>query len=131
MKTTQNATTPIETCFGISRHNIIIPLKVVKATHYDDGGYHYKFALNHPNPSDYLKCHQEADFREAFTSPDRPLCDEYTNYQLTLEEAKLQVTKKLRREKEDAMRKVNSINKQLAAIEHDIANLEKEMAKIS
>lgn len=111
-------------CFGISRHNVIIPLKVVNVKDFEDGCLKYDFAINHPNPSQYMETHYRADFEEKYVSADRPLCDEFTKIRLTIAEAKELITKQLRAERAAAMMKVNGIDKSLAKIDTDIAELE-------
>jgi hypothetical protein len=111
-------------CFGISRHNVIIPLKLNNIKDFKDGCFQYTFGVNHPNPSDYMECQQKADFNVKFVTNDSPLCDEYTNVRLTIQEAKELVTKKLRSERTSAMMKVNAIDKHLAKIDADIDELE-------
>ena len=113
-----------ELCFGISRHNVIIPLKVVDVVDYEDGCFKYTLEINHPKPTDYMECHHKADFYEKFVTADSPLCDEFTKIRLTLEEAKELVTKQLRADRTSAMMKVNGIDKSLAKIDADIAELE-------
>jgi hypothetical protein len=113
-----------ETCFGVSRHNVIIPLKVVGITDLKDGCFEYKFAVNHPKPTRYMICQQEADFDEKFVTADSPLCDKYTKIRLTLKEAKDLVTQELMTERTSAMMKINGIDKSLAKIDADIAELE-------
>jgi hypothetical protein len=111
-------------CFGISRHNVIIPLKIIDVVDYEDGCFKYTFEINHPKPNDYMECHHKADFYEKFVTAGSPLCDEFTKIRLTLEEAKVLVTKQLRSDRTSAMMKVNSIDKSLAKIDADVAELE-------
>lgn len=111
-------------CFGISRHNVIIPLKIVDVFDYEDGCFKYKLGINHPNPTDYMICHHKADFEEKLVTIDSPLCSEFTKIRLTLAEAGTLVTKQLRADRTAAKMKINSINKSLAKIEDDIAELE-------
>jgi hypothetical protein len=126
VNTTQHPTV----CFGVSRHNVIIPLKVIDVVDYNDGCVEYTFDINHPNPSDYLKCHQKADFDTKFVSVGAPLCDRYTKIRLTLEEAKQLITKQLKRDRASAMSKVNDIDKSLAKIDADVAALEADIKKV-
>ena len=111
-------------CFGISRHNVVIPLKVVNIKDFEDGCVRYDFEINHPNPTDYMKTHYRADFENKFVTNDRPLCDEHTKIRLTLEEAKVLSTEQLKAERAAAMMRVNGIDKSLAKIDADIAELE-------
>lgn len=113
-----------KTCFGISRHNVIIPLKLVDITDFKDGCFKYTFAINHPKPTDYMETHLNADFHEFFITEDRPLCDEYTKVRLTLEDAKKLVTKELNAERNATIRKLNSIDKDLSKIDNDVKELE-------
>jgi hypothetical protein len=112
-----------KTCFGISRHNEIIPLKVVDVVDYEDGFFNYTLEINHPNPTDYMKCHHKADFQEKIVSPDAPLCDEHTRVRLTLDEAKALVTKQLCSDRAAAMMTVSNIDKRLAELDADIAEI--------
>jgi hypothetical protein len=116
-----------EICFGISRHNVIIPLKVVDVFDYKDGCFRYTFEVNHPEPSRYMICHQQADFNEKYVSPDSPLCDRFTKVRLTIEEAKEVARKELEDEKAAAIATVNRLNKALADIDSKAAELEKEI----
>jgi hypothetical protein len=118
-----------EICFGISRHNVIIPLKIVDLFDYEDGCFQYTFEINHPKPTDYMKCHHKADFDAMLVTADAPLGSEFTKIRLTLEEAKELVTKQLRADRNSAMMKVNSIDKSLAKIDADIAELESAIKK--
>jgi hypothetical protein len=110
-------------CFGISRHNVIIPLRVTEIEDFQDGCYRYKFAVNHPKPSEYMQCHQNASFDAIYISTDRPLCDEHTKVRLTLAEAKELVTKQLKRDRNTAQMQINSIDKTLNQIDTDTAAL--------
>ena len=123
MITKDNITHPT-TCFGISRHNVIIPLKVVKIKELGNGCFRYDFEINHPKPTDYMKTHYGADFEKEFVSEDRPLCNEFNKIRLTLDEAKELVTKQLMADRNTAMMTVNSIDKSLEKINSDIAELE-------
>jgi hypothetical protein len=100
-----------EICFGISRHNVIIPLKVAAIVDYEDGSFEYKLEINHPEPTDYMKCHHKADFAERIITADRPLCDEHSKIRLTLEEAKGLISNQLKSDRTAAMMKINSIDK--------------------
>lgn len=113
-----------KTCFGVSRHNVIIPLKLTNVKDFKDGCFEYTFEINHPKPSEYMKTHHRADFEKQFISEDRPLCDKYTKFRLTLEDAKQLATSSLREERASAMREVNRIDKQLAEIDSSVAELE-------
>lgn len=99
------------TCFGVSRHNVIIPLKVVHIKDYEDGCFNYTLAINHPNPSEYMQRHFESDFASKIVSQDSPLCDKYTKVRLTINEAKDLATQNLKRERTEAMMKINGIDK--------------------
>jgi hypothetical protein len=123
MTETTNMTHP-EICFGISRHNAIIPLKVVDVVDCEDGCFLYKLEINHPNPTDYMFCHHRADFSEIFVTTGSPLCDEHTKIRLTLEGAKELITKQLNSDRATAMMKINSIDKRLAKIDADLAEIE-------
>jgi hypothetical protein len=111
-------------CFGISRHNDIIPLKIVEVTDYEDGCYRYVFDINHPKPTDYMKCHQKASFTDVFVSADRPLHDKYSKIHLTLESAKEAITRNLTLERSSAMAKINSIDKRLDKINNEVNELQ-------
>ena len=111
-------------CFGISRHNVIIPLKVINIEDYKDGCFRYDFMINHPKPTDYMETHHKADFEHKFTTYDHPLCHQSNRIRLTLEEAKEFITKQLIADKTAALMKINSINKSLSKIDDDIAKLE-------
>lgn len=115
-------------CFGVSRHNEIIPLKVIDIVDFNDGCFKYTFAINHPNPSDYMKCHHKADFEQKFVSASQPLCDQYTKIRLTLSEAKELITKSIKAERQQAMMKVNHLDKQLAKIDAQTEELEKAIS---
>jgi hypothetical protein len=118
-----------ETCFGISRHNIIIPLKIVDIVDYEDGCFKYTLEINHPKPTEYMECHHKADFEAKFVTAEAPLCDKFTKIRLTLEEAKVLVTKQLRSDRTSAMMKVNAIDKSLEKIDADIAELDAAIKK--
>lgn len=111
-------------CFGISQHCVIIPLKVTMVTEVEDGCFEYEMAINHPNPSNYMKCHYKADFQSRLVTKDSPLCDKYAKIRLTIEEAKEFVITRLNADRDAAMMKVNGINERLAGINADIAELE-------
>lgn len=111
-------------CFGISRHNKIIPLKVVEVVDYKDGCFNYIFAVNHPNPTEYMECQQSADFTDRIVSADAPLCDEFTRIQPTLIEAKAYVSKKLIAERAAATMKISEIDGRLAKIEAEAEALD-------
>ena len=110
-------------CFGVSRHNVIIPLKVVEAIDYKDSSYKYRFALNHPKPTEYMETHYEADFKIKFTSEDSPLCDKFTQIRKTIKEARELAKVRLLHEKQQALMKINGIDKSHAKIDAEAAEM--------
>ncbi|MEZ8028549.1 hypothetical protein [Enterovibrio norvegicus] len=112
------------TCFGICRHNTIIPLKITNVEDYGDGCYGYTLEINHPKPTRHMLVHHEADFSHKIVTKDSSLCDEFTKIRATLDEAKQFVTKSLRADRTAAMCKVNRIDKQLAEVDASVAELE-------
>ena len=113
-----------KTCFGISRHNVIIPIKVTNVEDLGDDCYGYTFEINHPKPSEYMKLHQQVDFNYKIVSEDAPLCGEYTKFHKTLEDAKNVVKATLIEDRASAMLRINAIDKELAEIDATNAELE-------
>lgn len=111
-------------CFGVSRHNVIIPLKVVDVEDHGDGCFGYSMELNHPEPTSYMKTHLKAEFKYKIISPDSPLCDRFTRIRLTLGEAKSLVTDNLHRKRNELKMEMNGIDKQLANIDEETKALE-------
>lgn len=116
-------------CFGISRHNVIIPLKVTDVIDCDDGCFKYEFEINHPSPSRYMECHYRADFKVRIVSEDSPLFYDHSNIRLTLEEAGEFIAKQLKSERDDAVMKIESIDKSIEKIGSEIALLELAIGK--
>jgi hypothetical protein len=111
-------------CFGISRHNVIIPLKVVNIEELEGGWFQYYFEINYPKPTDYMKKHYRSDFKSKTVTEDLPLCDEFTNIRLTLAGAKELITKTMIVNRAAAMMTVNNIDKKIAEIDDIIAEIE-------
>ncbi len=89
-------------CFAVTQHNEIIPLKVTNIKDYKDGCYKYTFEINHPKPSRYMKNQYEAFFEDKFVSEESPLCDEFTPFRLTFEEA-IELAKRELKKKEASL----------------------------
>lgn len=112
-----------EVCFGISRHNVIIPLKVINVIDYEDGCFKYIFEINYKNPTDYMKCHQKADFNNILVSEHSPLVNEFTKVRLTIEDAKELVTKQLKADRDKVMMKIRSIDKALSEVDDSVVKI--------
>lgn len=112
------------TCFGLSRHNVIIPLIVTKVEDLGDGCFEYTFEINHPKPSDYLKCHHAADFTKKFVTEQQPLCDEYTKVRVSLSEIKALAKKDILKKRTELTQQINALNKQLDEIDQSVQNYE-------
>lgn len=117
-----------KTCFGVSRHHVIIPLKVEHVEELGEGCFVYIFSINHPDPSEYMQCHFKADFNERFVSSGRPLFDKYTDMRLTLSEAKELAIESIRTKRKYAMMTIDSLDEQLSKMDAEIAELEKAIS---
>lgn len=113
-----------QTFFGVCRHNTIIPLKLAKVKDFEDGYYLYTIEINHPNPTRHMIVHHEADFTSRYVSENEPLCDQYSRIRLTLEEAKDLAKQKLNEEMNQALRKIESLKKQINKIDESCKDLE-------
>lgn len=121
---TQNTNQPASTglmihptsCFGITRHNVVIPLIVTHVEDFEDGCFQYTIELNHPEPTRYMIVQQKADFASKFITSDAPLCNEFSMIRETLDEARELATQnlvsersRLERELEDTINKLNDV----------------------
>lgn len=113
-----------KTCFGITRHNEIIPLIVTNIVDYEDGCFHYTIELNHPKPTRYMKVQHQADFASKFVTKDTPLCDEFTMIRETLAEVKELLSKNLLSEQSRLERELRAIKKQLSDIDASVESIE-------
>lgn len=104
-------------CFAVTQHNEIIPLKVTKVKDYKDGCYRYTFDINHPKPSEYMKRHYEYFFQDKFVSEEQPLCDQFTPFRLTLEEALALSKRELKSKEADLLSSLKSTRKQINNVE--------------
>ncbi|CAH6975994.1 hypothetical protein VCHA53O466_140005 [Vibrio chagasii] len=105
------------TCFGLSRHNVIIPLIVSNVEDLGDGCFEYSIDLNHPKPSKYLKFHHKNFFAEKIVSKHQPLCDKYTKVRVSLSEIKSLAKKEILEERAEHERVIKCLDKQLDEID--------------
>lgn len=104
-------------CFAITQHNAIIPLKVTNIEDYEDGYYRYRFEINHPNPSQYMKTQHRAFFEDKTVSEDCPLCDDFTSFRLTLDEAIELVKKELKKKEASLLSQLNETRNRIKSVD--------------
>lgn len=111
-------------CFGITRHNTIIPLKVSDVEDFEDGCFGVSLELNHVNPSRFMVVQHKADFEHRFVDAAAPLCSEFSNVRETLDEAKALLKKELLEEKKAWESKLKEVNRKLASIDEQATEIE-------
>jgi len=115
------------TCFALTRHNNILPLKIVDTDDMGDGCFLHHFEINLTNPSDYLKTQFNADFRSAIVSADSPLIHEHGRIRATLKEATELALFALEEEKKRALNEVISLESQMQSLSDEADRLTNEL----